>query len=205
MLPTPLPICPRFLAALVNQDPAFAKYANASSASLTALDHQEAKEGEGAVSEYVTLDLRFDPSQINNCVLEDGDQQARSSGTGYALAREPLTAGKAMWEFTDIQDSANDETTCWGAATLPITGPKYDNSCFYVLRSYNGKLYKVGGSVGCVVRGRGGGVFVVSPRSKLTVDCLCAGLFVQDGESVCGYWVLVVAHRDTGCGAFPQP
>jgi len=67
-------------------DPAFAKYANASEASLGALDHEEAK-GEGPVSEYVTLDLRFDPSQINNCVLEDGDQQARSSGTGYALGR----------------------------------------------------------------------------------------------------------------------
>ena len=186
----------RFLAALVNQDPAFAKYANASSASLTALDHQEAKEGEGAVSEYVTLDLRFDPSQINNCVLEDGDQQARSSGTGYALAREPLTAGKAMWEFTDIQDSANDETTCWGAATLPITGPKYDNSCFYVLRSYNGKLYKVGGGecgLCCAREGRRP-VIGVSPRSELTVDCLCAGLFVQDIPCL-----FLTPHRRGGC------
>jgi hypothetical protein len=87
--------------------------------------------------------MRFDPSMTLTCSLEEGDTRFRSSGTGYALGREPLTAGKATWEFLDIQDSSNDETTCYGAATLPITGPKYDNSSFYVLRSYNGKLYKV--------------------------------------------------------------
>ena len=134
------------MCARVGQAPSLAKYATASEASLKALltprGAEETKE-EGPVSDMVTLDMRFDPAQLVNCVLEEGETQFRSSGTGYVLGREPLTAGKATWEFTDIQDSPNDETSCYGAATLPITGPKYDNSSFYVLRSYNGKLYKV--------------------------------------------------------------
>jgi hypothetical protein len=62
--------------------------------------------------EYVRLDLRFDPSQCVNCVLENGDTLAKGSGTGYALAREPVTRGKAMWEFIPVQDNPNDETRC---------------------------------------------------------------------------------------------
>ena len=157
----------------VLQDPVFEKYSRALP-SVDAVFVHDSKEDqapvEAVVDEFVRLDLRFDSGRMENMVLEDGDTKAKATGTGYVLGREPLTQGKAIWQFTSIQDSSNDETTCvtvepgllplsplgsrevlfpattcrcWGAAVLPLTGSKYDCSSFYTLRSYNGKIYRV--------------------------------------------------------------
>lgn len=62
-------------------------------------------------------------------------------------------------------------------ATLPITGAKYDNNCFYVMRSYNGKFYRAGTELpmdGCKVH--------VGDKVQIFCDydryAVCAGLLV---------------------------
>lgn len=107
-----------------SQDPAFAGYSVAISsvdAEYSAAPDAASAEPGAVVDEYVHLDLRFNPSQMENAAFEAGDTIVRGSGTGYALGREPVSAGKAVWEYVDLVDNANDETRCGGVSVCALS------------------------------------------------------------------------------------
>ena len=52
--------------------------------------------------------------------------------------------GTTTWTLRIQKDSKNDEGCCLGAAVTPVTGSRYNNSCYMVIRCYNGEVHDRG-------------------------------------------------------------
>ena len=82
--------------------------------------------------------------QLN--VTDDGSLITATCGEyQYACLDVGFSEGVAIWEMKLVNDTLNDECSCFGAAVKPVTNPSYSSSTqLYMYRCYNGNLYQKG-------------------------------------------------------------
>ncbi|TDH72085.1 hypothetical protein CCR75_000780 [Bremia lactucae] len=115
------------------------------------LHNRARKSDEAAIGNISKAEASFESSVCSNGVIvEDGGRAVRTRETSYQYAAVNcgIFDGKASWIFRLDTDTQDDEMTCFGAATLPVTVNGYDSSpSLWMLRGYNGNLYARGHKV----------------------------------------------------------
>lgn len=91
-----------------------------------------------------TFDERLSSSGV---VIDAGGYNIRTREASYqhAVVGYGISKGCAAWTFRLDHDTPDDEMTCFGAATIPITISSYDSSPdLWMVRAYNGNVYARG-------------------------------------------------------------
>jgi len=85
------------------------------------------------------------PAQVS---VKNGGTVARAnSSDAWAQVDQPMTSGVHRFEFTLIEDSNGGECTCFGVSIEKPQQQSYEyNSCFALVRCFNGQLYNFGSS-----------------------------------------------------------
>lgn len=120
-------------------------------------------------------------AHTTDCVIEEDGMYVRNSGSAsYALLNIGFSGrGKFAWEMLLDKDSDNDECTCFGIATRPVSNPHYASTeNMWLIRSYNGQKYHGGAKYGASQKIRTGSTV----RFVLNLDEASLQYAVDDGE-----------------------